>query len=337
MTRPAALTKATDFATLADRHKWIREHANDNRRSRVVGTRIERNLRKYNPELHHMLMAVCEILYPANDNQQVGAEDSIEGVQTRHEIRPSETELLEAAGWKRGRRLAVGIWEWERSDAQPVRTDNPGEFRLGDLVFRNGRLVEFGRTKSDGPRRPWVDATKPQRGGANKDHDRVADYLSLRGVPGLIAGHSSEPRGFSPLAGRSAQAVEAEQLLGIAWSNTDVSAVRFCYCFGSGVAKGYGRVTRANTTVTSSVEGNPTLNGRVDERLNAKKLIQAIGADAHAVLEDILDDLDYGDIGRRLGHEGAYARKAGRRTVVETIRNIWQRVSVSYHAVPLAA
>ncbi|WP_153432295.1 hypothetical protein [Sinorhizobium meliloti] len=111
--------------------------------------------------------------------------------ETTIEVRPSEAELLAAVGWK-----AIDKERWhftneivniyERKDCTPThhKNKNGGEdTQIGNLLFRDGRLIEWGRTGKGNSLRP-VERPRGIKGGSNpaRSDSAVWAYLKLRGA-----------------------------------------------------------------------------------------------------------------------------------------------------------
>jgi hypothetical protein len=117
-------------------------------------------------------------------------EDSLD-TETRQEIRPSEGELLAAVGWKV---IGTETWHWTGKEVnvyQPQeatetrrKNKNGGEdTQIGDLLFRDGRLIEWGRTSKGAALRP-VERPRGPKGGTSPTRSDAAiwAYLKLRGA-----------------------------------------------------------------------------------------------------------------------------------------------------------
>ncbi|MBB5041947.1 hypothetical protein [Shinella fusca] len=103
------------------------------------------------------------------------------------EVRPSEAELLRAVGW-----TVTGRERWEHTgklvntyasaDLSPsVKRHRNGtvDIELGDLVFRDGALIEWGRTKRGRALRP-VERARGVKGASPKERTEAAILAYLR-------------------------------------------------------------------------------------------------------------------------------------------------------------
>lgn len=100
------------------------------------------------------------LVHPGIEYSPTPADDS--GGETAVEIRPGEAELLTAIGWTVTARVRCPetgelVNEYEVSDVQPSteRNRNGGtDTTIGRLKFRDGALIEWGRTKKGAALRP---------------------------------------------------------------------------------------------------------------------------------------------------------------------------------------
>ncbi len=111
--------------------------------------------------------------------------------ETTIEVRPSEAELLSAVGWK-----VIGKQRWqhtneivnvyETKDCAPAHHKNKNDgvdTRLGNLLFRDGALIEWGKTGKGRALRP-VERPRGTKGGGNpaRSDSAIWSYLTLRGA-----------------------------------------------------------------------------------------------------------------------------------------------------------
>ncbi|WP_245317879.1 hypothetical protein [Ensifer sp. 1H6] len=95
-------------------------------------------------------------------SEVVASEEDGLATATKSEMRPTEGELLTAAGW-----TIIGRepWHWTGKEENVYeacevagtrrKSKNGGEdSQLGDLLFRDGRLIEWGRTSKGAALRP---------------------------------------------------------------------------------------------------------------------------------------------------------------------------------------
>ncbi|HEV7305223.1 hypothetical protein [Ensifer sp.] len=130
--------------------------------------------------------------------------------ETTIEIRPSEAELLGALGWKvigrdRWQFTAEMVNVYEPKDSTPSHHKNKNggtDTQLGDLLFRDGRLVEWGKTRKGRSLRP-VERPRGVKGGASPTRSDAAilDYLEL---PGAVASPLTAKPYSKPLSGEAA-------------------------------------------------------------------------------------------------------------------------------------
>ncbi|MDX1045446.1 hypothetical protein GOL40_19295 [Sinorhizobium medicae] len=132
--------------------------------------------------------------------------------ETTIEVRPSEAELLAAVGWK-----VIGRERWhftneivnvyEPKDSTPTRHKNKNggeDIQIGNLLFRDGRLIEWGRTGKGSSLRP-VERPRGAKGSSNpaRSDSAVWAYLKLRGTVAspLTAKSYSKPLSGEPAIG----------------------------------------------------------------------------------------------------------------------------------------
>ncbi|WP_457813472.1 hypothetical protein [Sinorhizobium meliloti] len=130
--------------------------------------------------------------------------------ETTTEVRPSEAELLAAVGWK-----AIDKERWhftneivnvyERKDCTPThhKNKNGGEdTQLGNLLFRDGRLIEWGKTGKGNSLRP-VERPRGAKGGSNPERPDSAIWSYLK-MPGAVASPLTAKPYSKPLSGEPA-------------------------------------------------------------------------------------------------------------------------------------
>lgn len=130
--------------------------------------------------------------------------------ETTIEVRPSEAELLAAVGWK-----AIDKERWhftneivnvyERKDCTPThhKNKNGGEdTQLGNLLFRDGRLIEWGKTGKGNSLRP-VERPRGAKGGSNPERPDSAIWSYLK-MPGAVASPLTAKPYSKPLSGEPA-------------------------------------------------------------------------------------------------------------------------------------
>ncbi|MGH0352128.1 hypothetical protein NKZ16_03215 [Sinorhizobium meliloti] len=132
--------------------------------------------------------------------------------ETTIEVRPSEAELLAAIGWK-----AIDKERWhftneivnvyDPKDCTPTHQKNKNDgidTQLGDLLFRDGRLIEWGKTGKGSSLRP-VERPRGPKGGTSPGRSDAAvwAYLKLRGAVAspLTAKPYSKPLSGEPAIG----------------------------------------------------------------------------------------------------------------------------------------
>ena len=149
---------ANEFETLTDRRDWLDTLPNDYKPVMAWPT-FERLSRLSSPDAAGALYQYAELMQPAritaaNDNDPDGPEMDAE---MRHELRPTVDEMLAAASagartFVRSERTPTG---WQIVHRQEARLDVDGSnTQLGDLTFRDGKLVSWGTTARGKDLRP---------------------------------------------------------------------------------------------------------------------------------------------------------------------------------------
>jgi len=156
---------AFDFASLAERRIHVASIAGP--AAPVLAWPTLERLARTAPRLARALVGYARAMEPtrliaANDNDDV--KDAELSVEFTHEIRPTPDELLAAADDDLVIALPQpGPWAMRVMDTRPALFCGD-DLTIGRLVFRAGRLVEWGRTKRDVPLRP-VERQRLPRGG----------------------------------------------------------------------------------------------------------------------------------------------------------------------------
>lgn len=161
--------------------------ANDNRVPDVLAwPTLERLAHRGDEARVYALRHWRNLLYPGSG--YIPPEPTDDDTDEPHvEVRPSEAELLRAAGWS-----VTGSERWEHTGRivnTYERADLPTEVKrhrngtvdieLGDLVFRDGALIEWGRTKKGRALRP-VERTRGIKGGEQPGRTEAAIWAYLR-------------------------------------------------------------------------------------------------------------------------------------------------------------
>lgn len=103
------------------------------------------------------------------------------------EIRPSEAEMMRAVGWTvtgEERSLRTGklvpTYEPRETQAATTRNRNGGtDTRIGGLLFRDGKLIEWGVTAKGRPLKP-VERLRAGKGGQTTERSEAAIWAYLR-------------------------------------------------------------------------------------------------------------------------------------------------------------
>jgi len=161
--------------------------ANDNRVPDVLAwPTLERLAHRGDEARVYALRHWRNLLYPGSG--YIPPEPTDDDTDEPHvEVRPSEAELLRAVGW-----TVTGSERWQHT-GKLVNTYVPAHLKpsvkrhrngtvdieLGDLVFRDGALIEWGRTKKGRALRP-VERTRGIKGGEQPGRAEAAIRAYLR-------------------------------------------------------------------------------------------------------------------------------------------------------------
>lgn len=154
---------------------------------------VERLSRLNSPESAQALYRYAEMMSPhplivSNDNDPEVAASEVDP-DMRHDFRPSEGEMLTAAS--DGLRCAVvsertpSGWKVIERRAAKFGSSDEG-YQLGNLLFRNGKLITYGKT-SKGKRKIPVEQTRQPKG------HRAPPPRSERSIRFLLSANDNTP------------------------------------------------------------------------------------------------------------------------------------------------
>ncbi|MBA1345969.1 hypothetical protein [Rhizobium sp. WYCCWR 11146] len=266
--------------------------------------------------------------------------------ETGIEIRPSEAELLGAAGWKvidRERWAFTGemvnTYEPTQEVSPKYRTNRNGslEARLGDLLFRDGDLKQWGSTRKGAALQP-VERSRGIKGGgkSSRSESAIWSYIELRGAVSPLTAIpyakpiSSEPAihdCYSPLPREAPNAkdrhgrygtAEARQLLqqfGVDGSvRIDELPIKATRCPDGLIAgeQWIGGVKQPKPTgeISAPAGREPEFVRLVETIDYVEHLRSRLGRNAK-VLDMAITDASAKDIGVAMGLAPAYAEKRG--------------------------
>ncbi len=143
-------------------------------------------------------------------SEVVASEEDGLAIATKTEIRPTEGELLGAVGWPI---IGRERWHWtgkEENVYEPRevastrrKNKNGGEdTQLGNLLFRDGKLIEWGRTSKGTELRP-VESPRGPKGGTSPARPDAAIWAYLR-LPGAVASPLTAKSYSKPLSSEPA-------------------------------------------------------------------------------------------------------------------------------------
>ncbi|MDI7923388.1 hypothetical protein [Ferirhizobium litorale] len=263
--------------------------------------------------------------------------------ETTLETRPSEAELLGAVGWTvTGRERwpwtneVVNTYQPQDCTATHQRNRNGGiDTQLGDLLIRDGALVEWGRTSRGKPLRP-VERPRGVKGGSSSKRSDSAIWAYVR-LPGAVASPltatpyakpmSGEPAigdFYSPLPREAPNAKDKHGRSGVEQAREILRAhgVDGSVPFGrlpipatlcpDGLVSGqqWGGVKQPNPTASEPAGREPEFVRQVEVLNYVDYLRRRLGQHA-SVLDMAITDATAKEIGVALGHAPAYSEKVG--------------------------
>ena len=271
-------------------------------------------------------------------------ESSGNDVEARAEIRPSEGELLAAIGWTvtdrekwpdTGRMANV----YQKVDVVPhtSRNRNGGsDTKLGNLLFRDGKLIQWGQTAKGRPLKP-VERPGGPKGGVSAERTATAiwSYLALEGaVSPLRADGYCKPLSGEPAVACSIDPLPREepngkdkagrfgvaegrailQALGVDGSvpfdRLPASASRCQDALVLGSWVGGIKKPKPLGEISASAGGEPATLREVEGQMFEDYLRRHLGKHAR-VLDLAIGDATAKDIGVAMGQGPAYAEKRG--------------------------
>ena len=191
--------------------------ANDNRPAQEVlaWPALERLAYRGDMRRLHALRHWRNICFPGS--QPTPPEPGSQDEDTRSEIRPSEGELLAAIGWtvtgrERWHFTGKMVNVYQPKDSIPTRTKNLNggeDSELGDLLFRDGKLIMWGHTAKGYALRP-VERPGGPKGGPSSERTAASvwSYLRLKGATSPLAAAPYS----TPLSGEPAIATTYDPL-----------------------------------------------------------------------------------------------------------------------------
>lgn len=249
------------------------------------------------------------------------------------EVRPSEAELLRAVGWtvtdrERWPHTGKLVNVYDPAEVTPVNSRNRNggiDTQVGDLLFRDGALVGWGKTKKGRALRP-VERARGIKGSASPERSESAIRVYLKApatTPSPFAATSLR-RPFSggpaimdcydPLPGVE----EARTLLkehgvdgSVAFTDLPVAATR---C-GDGLVAGpqwVGGVKKPKPLgeISAAAGREPKIVRLIESADHLTHLRRVLG-DHAKVLDMAISDVPAKEIGIAMGKAPAYAEKAG--------------------------
>lgn len=319
--------------------------ANDNKSAavRLAWPTLERLAHRGDERRVHALRHWRNVNFPEAVQTSQPDSDSND-VEARAEIRPSEGELLAAVGWavtgqERWPDTGKKMNTYEKVEAIPhtSRNRNGGsDTQLGGLLFRDGKLIVWGRTAKGRPLKP-VERPGGPKGGVSSERTAAAvwSYLALQGAvsplkaDGYCKPFSNEPAiacSIDPLpreepngkdkAGRFGVeegrallqalgvdgSVPFDQLPAVATRGPDALVLG---SFVGGVKK-----PKPLGEISAAAGGEPATLREAEGQLFVEFLRQHLGKHAK-VLDLAIGDATAKEIGVAMGQGPAYAEKRG--------------------------
>lgn len=248
------------------------------------------------------------------------------------EVRPSEAELLRAVGW-----TVTGRERWEHTgklvntyrpaDLEPTASRNRNgavDARLGDLLFRDGALVEWGKTKKGRALRP-VERARGVKGAAPKGRTEAAVWSYLRApattsspftttsLRRSFSGERAIPDMYKPLPGvEEARDVLREYRVdgSVPFEELPVPATQCADGLVAGPQWGGVKKPKPLGEISAAAGREPEVVRLIENGPYLAHLRRVLG-DHAKVLDMAISDVSAKKIGIEMGKGQAYAEKAG--------------------------
>lgn len=181
----AAAPEAPKPAKAAPKKKAPPVAANDNEPQAVLAwPALERLAHRGDMARAFALRHWKNLCYPGSGYEPQPIEDN---EPETIEIRPSESELLRAVGWavtgdERSPQTGKLVPTYERAEVDVVTTPNRNggtDTRVGGLLFRDGKLIEWGVTAKGRPLKP-VERPRAGKGGQPTERSEAAIWAYVR-------------------------------------------------------------------------------------------------------------------------------------------------------------
>lgn len=306
--------------------------ANDNRAPDVLAWPTLERLSHRGDEVRvYALRHWRNLCFPGSGYVPPEPTDDADEVQV--ETRPSEAELLRAVGW-----TVTGSQRWEHTgklvntyvsahiETLVNRKSNGAvDIKLGDLVFRDGALVEWGRTRRGRALRP-VERARGVKGASPKGRTDAAilSYIRIRpGAPSPFAavslqrplsGERAIPDMYKPLPGVE----EARTLLrehgvdgSVSFADLPLPALRCPDGLIPGPQWVAGVKKPKPLGEISAAAGREPEIVRLIETTDYLGYLHLVLGDHAKILDMAITDATAKDIGIAMGKSRAYAEKVG--------------------------
>ncbi len=335
----------------AVRAKSARTAANDNKPAREVlaWPALERLAHKGDYRRVYALRHWRNMCYP--DRVEVEPDSHEYNPEVVVEVKPSEAALLGAVGWKvdgkeRWHFTGEEVNTYERAEpevAYQTNTNGGKEVTTGKLLFRDGELVQWGRTKKGSALKPSEKA-RGEKGGSSPGRSEALIWSYLRDIRGAVSPLTARPycKPMSPEAVIRDALVpqpgttEAREVLrsfgidgGVPFDQLPFAAVRCPDGLVAGPQWVSGIKKPKPTGEISAASGREYEAVKTVEMVSHLRLVRkALGAHAK-VLDLAVTDASAKDIGVATGLAPAYAEKRGAALVDEAIDAL---ISLDEHA-----
>jgi len=306
--------------------------ANDNRVPDVLAwPTLERLAHRGDEARVYALRHWRNLLYPGSG--YIPPEPTDDDTDEPHvEVRPSEAELLRAAGW-----TVTGRERWEHTgklvntyasaDLSPsVKRHRNGtvDIKLGELVFRGGELIEWSRTRKGRALRP-VERARGVKGREEPGRTEAAIWAYLRApatTPSPFAavslrrpfsGERAISHMYEPLPGvEEARAVLREHGVdgSVAFADLPVPATQCQDTLVPGPQWGGVKKPKPLGEISAAAGPECDLSRRIETGDYVDHLRRILG-DHAKVLDLAIGDATAQEIGVAMGKAPAYAEKAG--------------------------
>lgn len=327
----AAAASFTTAATMPKKPKPV--PANDNRVPDVLAwPTLERLAHRGDEARVYALRHWKNLLYPGSGHIPPEPTDDGDTDEPEIEVRPSEAELLRAVGWsvtgrERWKHTGRLVNTYAAAQVEPTinrHRNGAVDIKLGDLVFRDGEIVEWGRTRKGRALRP-VERARGVKGSEQPGRAEAAIRAYLRAPATTpspftavslrrpFSGERAIPDLYEPLPGvEEARAILSEHGVdgSVAFDQLPVPATLCADALVPGPQWGGVKKPKPLGEISQAAGRECELARRVEAGDYVDHLRRVLG-DHAKVLDLAITDASAREIGIAMGKAPAYAEKAG--------------------------